>query len=122
MEIPATRRPWCTGQNDDGIHGGIRRCVKRARDNTLEGLADGRITRGELLRSARNICSVLTDASPVMDRFLNRISRGRTEGAEGERGEDAQFLGLKISGGGWDTPLDISRDFHGKGASLRAGE
>ena len=38
-----------------------------AGDNTLEALADGGLTRGELQRSARNICGALL-ASPCMER------------------------------------------------------
>ena len=76
-------------------------------DNTMEGLADGRTTRGELLRSARNICRVLMRL-PVMDRFLDRISeeelREQREGA----GEDARFLDLVYQEVGRDTALDIS--------------
>ncbi len=42
-------------------------------DNTLEGLKDGRITRGELQRAADNICRALMKL-PVMDRYLGRLS------------------------------------------------
>lgn len=42
-----------------------------AGDNTAEALADGRITRGQLVRGAANICRFLM-ASPAMDRLLGR--------------------------------------------------
>lgn len=42
-----------------------------AKDNTIEGLAEGRISRAELIRNAGNICRFLM-RSPVMDRFLDR--------------------------------------------------
>ena len=42
-----------------------------ANDNTMEGLADGRLTRGQLVRNAKNICHFLM-RSPVMNRFCDR--------------------------------------------------
>ena len=42
-----------------------------ANDNTMEGLADGRLTRGQLIRNAKNICHFLM-RSPVMNRFCDR--------------------------------------------------
>lgn len=42
-----------------------------AKDDTLKGLAEGRISRGELIRNAGNICRFLM-RSPVMNRFLDR--------------------------------------------------
>lgn len=41
------------------------------KDNTAEGMKDGSINRGELLRNAANICNVILK-SPVMERFLGR--------------------------------------------------
>ena len=37
----------------------------------MEGLADGRLTRGQLVRNAKNICHFLM-RSPVMNRFCDR--------------------------------------------------
>ena len=34
-------------------------------DNTLQALSDGRLTRAELQRSAKNVCSFLLDANPL---------------------------------------------------------
>ncbi|MDO5416222.1 MAG: glycoside hydrolase family 3 C-terminal domain-containing protein [Lachnospiraceae bacterium] len=42
-----------------------------AGDNTMEGLRTGRLTRGQLVRNAANICRFLLK-SPVTSRFLNR--------------------------------------------------
>lgn len=42
-----------------------------AKDNTLKGLKKGALTRGQLVRSAANICTFLMK-SPVMNRFLDR--------------------------------------------------
>ena len=44
-------------------------------DNTLEALADGRLTLGELQRCAANICRFLLNA-PVMERFMNQEAEG----------------------------------------------
>lgn len=42
-----------------------------ARDNTMDGIKEGKILRLELMRNASNICGFLM-RSPVMDRFLGR--------------------------------------------------
>lgn len=42
-----------------------------AKDNTLKGLKKGALTRGQLVRSAANICTFLMK-SPVLNRFLDR--------------------------------------------------
>lgn len=49
-----------------------------AGDNSESGLQEGRITRGELLRNAANICKVLM-RSPVMKRFLGEKEDEITE-------------------------------------------
>ena len=129
---------WWAKMNEEGEEGDTRNTAAMVRaqndlymvvsdaqantgeDNTMEGLADGRITRGELLRSARNICRVLMRL-PVMDRFLDRISeeelREQREGA----GEDARFLDLVYQEVGRDTALDISSLSTEKGASAVLG-
>lgn len=129
---------WWAKMNEEGEEGDTRNTAAMVRaqndlymvvsdarantgeDNTMEGLADGRITRGELLRSARNICRVLMRL-PVMDRFLNRISeeelREQREGA----GEDAQFLDLEYQEVGRNTALDISSLSTEKGSSTVLG-
>ena len=129
---------WWAKMNDEGQDGDTRNTAamvrgqndvymvvsdaasNSAQDNTLEGLADGRITRGELLRSARNICSVLMRL-PVMDRFLNRISEEELKEQRESAGEDAQFLDLKYQEVDRDTPLDISGISTEKGASSVLG-
>lgn len=129
---------WWAKMNDEGQDGDTRNTAamvrgqndvymvvsdaasNSAQDNTLEGLADGRITRGELLRSARNICSVLMRL-PVMDRFLNRISEEELKEQRESAGEDAQFLDLKYQEVDRDTPLDISGITTEKGASSVLG-
>ena len=129
---------WWAKMNEEGEEGDTRNTAAMVRaqndlymvvsdaqantgeDNTMEGLADGRTTRGELLRSARNICRVLMRL-PVMDRFLDRISeeelREQREGA----GEDARFLDLVYQEVGRDTALDISSLSTEKGASAVLG-
>ncbi len=52
-----------------------------------EHLADGSLKRSVLVRSAANICRVLL-WSPVMDRFLGRISQEEKEAAEQMQTED----------------------------------
>ena len=42
-----------------------------AHDNTEEGLAEGKITRGELMRNGANLCRMLL-RSPAMEFFLGR--------------------------------------------------
>ncbi len=129
---------WWAKMNDEGQDGDTRNTAamvrgqndvymvvsdaasNSAQDNTLEGLADSRITRGELLRSARNICSVLMRL-PVMDRFLNRISEEELKEQRESAGEDAQFLDLKYQEVDRDTPLDISGISTEKGASSVLG-
>lgn len=129
---------WWAKMNDEGQDGDTRNTAAMVRgqndvymvvsdaasnsagDNTLEGLADGRITRGELLRSARNICSVLMRL-PVMERFLNRISEEELKEQRESAGEDAQFLDLKYQEVDRDTPLDISGISTEKGASSVLG-
>ena len=86
----------------------------------MEGLAAGRLTRGELLRSARNICSVLMRL-PVMDRFLDRISPEERKEQRESAGEDAQFFDLEYQEVGRDTALDISSLSTEKGASTVLG-
>jgi beta-glucosidase len=49
-----------------------------SKDNTLEGLTDGKITRGELQRNAANICKVLM-RSAVMERVDNGESEVKGE-------------------------------------------
>lgn len=129
---------WWAKMNDEGQDGDPRNTAAMVRgqndvymvvsdaasnsagDNTLEGLADGRITRGELLRSARNICSVLMRL-PVMDRFLHRISEEELKEQRESAGEDAQFLDLKYQEVDRDTVLDISGISTEKGASSVLG-
>lgn len=55
-------------------------------DNSVEALADGRITRAQLVRNAANICSVLL-RMPTMKRFVTGVEeeweiKGLKEGAE----------------------------------------
>ena len=52
-----------------------------------EHLADGSLKRSVLVRSAANICRMLL-RSPVMDRFLGRISREEKEAEEQMQAED----------------------------------
>ena len=89
-------------------------------DNTMKGLAAGRLTRGELVRSARNICSVLMRL-PVMDRFLGRIPEEELRQQRESAGDDAQFLDLEYQDVDVDTALDISGISTEMGASTVLG-
>ncbi len=78
-----------------------------AGDNTIDGLKAGTITRGELQRSARNICQVLMKL-PVMERFLGRLSSEELADIERqEAGGDANF-DLHYTFIEKETCLDIS--------------
>ena len=129
---------WWAKMNEEGENGDTRNTTAMVRaqndlymvvsdaaantgeDNTMEGLAAGRLTRGELLRSARNICSVLMRL-PVMDRFLDRISPEERKEQRESAGEDAQFFDLEYQEVGRDTALDISSLSTEKGASTVLG-
>lgn len=129
---------WWAKMNEEGEDGDTRNTTAMVRaqndlymvvsdaaantgeDNTMEGLTAGRLTRGELLRSARNICSVLMRL-PVMDRFLDRISPEERKEQRESAGEDAQFLDLEYQEVGRDTALDISSLSTEKGASTVLG-
>ncbi len=54
-----------------------------AEDNTIEGLKAGTISRGELQRSAANICRTLMKL-PVMDIYLERLSKEELDDLQNE--------------------------------------
>ena len=58
-----------------------------------ESLAKGRLKRGTLVRSAENICKMLM-RSPVMDRFLGRVSK-----------EEQQAQEQNLANGGFDFDM-----------------
>lgn len=78
-----------------------------AQDNTLLGLADGRLTRSQLARNAANICAFLMK-SPVMNRYLDRefdvceeVNGFSNESLAGnilQRAEVKDSCSLKVSG------------------------
>lgn len=71
------------------------------KDNSMEGLASGAVTRGEFQRSAANICRMLM-RSPVMDRYLGRTPE-----------DDMEILGdaQDTAGAGFEcTYYDIAED------------
>lgn len=55
-------------------------------DNTLEALEQGSVTRGELQRSAINICSTLLQL-PTMKRFLGRVDKEELKAAKYQENE-----------------------------------
>lgn len=90
-------------------------------DNLNDALADGRLTRDALVRSAMNICRTVMN-SPVMERSLGRMSDEEREAAEAEKASEdyVDFSGEYqfIDG---EVPLDISSVNTEKGASTVLG-
>ena len=64
-------------------------------DDTAEGLAEGRITRGELLRSARNICRFLIDTPAYLRMYGRETDLDRS--LERAREEEERSGGTTIS-------------------------
>lgn len=89
-------------------------------DNTIEALKAGRITRGELLRSAENICKTLMKL-PVMDRYLGRLSEEELQDMKIEEAEDDPSIDLKYTQIGDETYLDLSNIKTDRGAMNRLG-
>ncbi len=78
-----------------------------ADDNTLEGLKNGTITRGELQRAAGNICSVLMRL-PVMDRYLGRCSEEVLEVISNTETEDEANLDISFIFVEEEATIDVS--------------
>jgi beta-glucosidase len=89
-------------------------------DNTLEGLKDGRITRGELQRAADNICRALMKL-PVMDRYLGRLSEEELEDTKNIQAGDDSSLELSHIPVEQETCLDVSNIRTDKGSETMFG-
>ena len=90
-------------------------------DNLDDALADGRLTRDALVRSAMNICRTVMN-SPVMERSLGRMSDEEREAAEAEKtSEDYVDFSGEYQFIDDEAPLDISAVNTEKGASTVLG-
>lgn len=90
-------------------------------DNLDDALADGRLTRDALVRSAMNICRTVMN-SPVMERSLGRMSDEEREAAEAEKtSEDYVDFNGEYQFIDDEAPLDISAVNTEKGASTVLG-
>lgn len=90
-------------------------------DNLDDALADGRLTRDALMRSAMNICRTVMN-SPVMERSLGRMSDEEREAAEAEKtSEDYVDFSGEYQFIDDEAPLDISAVNTEKGASTVLG-
>lgn len=90
-------------------------------DNLDDALADGRLTRDALVRSAMNICRTVMN-SPVMERSLGRMSDEEREAAEAEKtSEDYVDFNGEYQFIDGEAPLDISAVNTEKGASTILG-
>ena len=90
-------------------------------DNLDDALADGRLTRDALVRSAMNICRTVMN-SPVMERSLGRMSDEEREAAEAEKtSEDYVDFNGEYQFIDDEAPLDISAVNTEKGASTVFG-
>ena len=78
-----------------------------ADDNTLEGLKNGNITRGELQRAAGNICSALMRL-PVMDRYLGRYPKEELEAVSDAETEAETNLDISFIPVGEEVTIDAS--------------
>ncbi len=61
-------------------------------DNTMSSIADNSLTRGELLRSAANICRFIL-RSPVMERVLGEDNLVEVIGLDEEDVQEFEFDG-----------------------------
>ena len=78
-----------------------------AEDNTLEGLQNGTITRGELQRAAGNICGALMRL-PVMDRYLGRWTEEELEAINNAETEAETNLNISCISVGEEVTIDAS--------------
>lgn len=81
-----------------------------------ESVKEGAVTRGELLRNASNICYTLMK-SPVMERFLGRMSEEEKLSAENAKAEDNLDFDLIYQRIDDNCSLDLSGLKTEKGAS-----
>jgi len=91
-----------------------------ADDNTLEGLRNGTITRGELQRAAGNICRALMRL-PVMERYLGRCSEEEIEALSSSGNEDVTNLDIDCIPVGKELKIDASGTKTDRGADVVFG-
>lgn len=90
------------------------------RDNTLEGLQRGTVTRGELQRAAGNICRALMKL-PVMDRYLGRLSEEETADIWQTEPEEKSTSGLSCIPVGDQLIIDVSNINTDRGSDAMFG-
>lgn len=98
---------WWAAANDEGTRSDIRNrapmveaqndlymvtpdCSDQTQDNVKESLANGRITRGQLQRNARNIFSFILQ-SPALLYEMNRISEEEIADAKADNEDDIDY-------------------------------
>ncbi len=89
-------------------------------DNLPEAILDGRVTRAQLVRSAKNTLNVIM-RSPVMERSLGRMSAEEKEAAEDTASADYVDFDLVYQDIDNEKPLDLSNLSTEKGASALFG-
>lgn len=89
-------------------------------DNLPEAILDGRVTRAQLVRSAKNTLNVIM-RSPVMERSLGRMSAEEKEAAEDTTSADYVDFDLVYQDIDNEKPLDLSKLNTEKGASTMFG-
>lgn len=90
------------------------------KDNSEEALREGRLTRGELLRNAGNILSVLM-SYPVMERYLGILSQEELDAAEQEQEETPISFDMDYQKIGQEGCLDLAGLSTEKGQSTVFG-
>ncbi len=90
------------------------------RDNTLEGLERGTVTRGELQRAAGNICRALMRL-PVMDRYLGRLSEEETADMWQAESEEKSKPDLSCIPVGGQLIIDVSNVNTDRGSDAMFG-
>lgn len=89
-------------------------------DNLNDALADGRLTRGALVRSAKNTLNAIMK-SPVMERSLGRMSDEEREAQEDASSEDFVDFDLEYQNIDGGAPLDLAKLDTEKGKSTMFG-
>lgn len=105
------RAPMVEAQND--LYMVTPDCMDQSQDNVKESLENGRITRGQLQRNARNILNFILK-SPAMLYEMNLISEDELEDAKSQDDDDIDYNNVVyykaddngdviISGKDWNT-------------------
>lgn len=100
-------------QND--LYMVVENAAKNTGNDILEeSFNNGVVTRGELMRNAANICYMLMN-SPVMERFLGRMSEEEKAASENAQNEDNIAFDLAYQRIEDDTLLDLTGLKTGRG-------